>query len=99
MNNVNFSAQTGIRLLDTLWFIFTTTILLLLSILVNIHIIFFSEFHIGVTIFFVLNVFLICNCYFDNPNFNFKNYLFKRIARIYPIYFILTTLTFVSLLN
>jgi peptidoglycan/LPS O-acetylase OafA/YrhL len=56
---------------------------------------FFSEFHIGVTIFFVLSGFLICNRYFDEPNFSFKNYLINRIARIYPMYFILTTLTFV----
>lgn len=60
----------------------------------NIHN-FFGEFHVGVTIFFVLSGFLICNRYFDEPNFNFKNYLIKRVARIYPMYFILTTLSFI----
>jgi peptidoglycan/LPS O-acetylase OafA/YrhL len=95
MNKVNFPALTGIRALA--------------AFMVYIHHYnpfsteffgkyihdFFSEFHIGVTIFFVLSGFLICNRYFDEPNFSFKNYLINRIARIYPMYFILTTLTFV----
>ena len=95
MNKVNFPALTGIRALA--------------AFMVYIHHYnpfsteffgkyihdFFSEFHVGVTIFFVLSGFLICNRYFDEPNFSFKNYLIKRIARIYPMYFILTTLTFV----
>ena len=56
---------------------------------------FFSEFHVGVTIFFVLSGFLIANRYFYEVNFNFKAYIIKRFARIYPMYFILTTFTFV----
>ena len=60
----------------------------------NIHN-FFSEFHVGVTIFFVLSGFLICNKYFALNNFNMKEYLVKRFARIFPMYFILTSLTFV----
>ena len=56
---------------------------------------FFTEFHVGVTIFFVLSGFLICNRYFEDENFNFKNYFVKRLARIYPMYFILTTITFI----
>ena len=57
---------------------------------------FTEEFHIGVTLFFVLSGFLISLRYSDMINFNFKNYAINRIARIYPIYFILTTLTFLS---
>lgn len=56
---------------------------------------FFTEFHVGVTIFFVLSGFLICNRYYEEASFNFKNYFIKRFARIYPMYFILTTITFV----
>lgn len=56
---------------------------------------FFSEFHVGVTLFFVLSGFLICNRYYDDLNFNFKDYLLKRFARIYPLYFIVTSLTFI----
>lgn len=57
---------------------------------------FFHSFHVGVTLFFVLSGFLIANRYFDLNSFNYKLYLQKRFARIYPIYFILTTLTFIS---
>jgi len=56
---------------------------------------FFSEFHVGVTFFFVLSGFLISNRYYDEVNFNFKEYIIKRFARIYPMYFIITTLTFI----
>lgn len=56
---------------------------------------FFSEFHVGVTLFFVLSGFLICNRYYNEINFNFKDYILKRFARIYPMYFIITSLTFV----
>lgn len=58
---------------------------------------FFAEFHVGVTIFFVLSGFLITNRYYLDNNFNFKNYLIKKFSRIYPMYFILTTLSFVFL--
>ena len=54
---------------------------------------FFNEFHIGVTIFFVLSGFLICYRYYDDEQFSFKNYMLKRFARIYPLYFSLTTFT------
>jgi len=55
---------------------------------------FFREFHIGVTLFFVLSGFLIAYRYMEMNNFNFKKYMVNRIARIYPMYFILTTVTF-----
>jgi peptidoglycan/LPS O-acetylase OafA/YrhL len=54
-----------------------------------------NEMHIGVTVFFVLSGFLITHRYYNINNFKFKNYLINRVARIYPIYFLLTTLTFV----
>jgi peptidoglycan/LPS O-acetylase OafA/YrhL len=55
---------------------------------------FFREFHIGVAIFFVLSGFLIAYRYFDLDKINFKQYLINRFARIYPMYFILTTISF-----
>ncbi len=55
------------------------------------------EFHIGVTIFFVLSGFLICFRYMDSiapsPRWIFT-YIRNRIARIYPMYFLLTIATF-----
>jgi peptidoglycan/LPS O-acetylase OafA/YrhL len=59
---------------------------------------FFQEFHIGVTIFFVLSGFLIAFRYYDNFNLTkdwFKQYLKNRVARIYPMYFLLTIGTFI----
>ncbi len=59
---------------------------------------FFSEFHIGVTIFFVLSGFLIAFRYFDSFKLTadwFKQYLKNRVARIYPMYFLLTLGAFV----
>ncbi len=55
---------------------------------------FARELHIGVTMFFVLSGFLIAYHYSDLRDFRFKKYLINRIARIYPVYFILTTCTF-----
>ncbi len=57
---------------------------------------FIKEFHVGVTLFFVLSGFLIAYRYLDLKQFSFRNYMVNRIARIYPIYFFITTLTFVS---
>jgi len=59
---------------------------------------FFHEFHIGVTVFFVLSGFLITYRYFNNFHLTknwFKQYLKNRVARIYPMYFILTTGAFI----
>src|SRR6478609_1279427 len=56
-----------------------------------------NELHIGVSIFFVLSGFLISwhNIELRTENkFNTKDYLIKRFARIYPLWFILTLFTF-----
>jgi peptidoglycan/LPS O-acetylase OafA/YrhL len=58
---------------------------------------FFLEFHIGVTIFFVLSGFLIAFRYYDNFHLTkdwFKQYLKNRVARIYPMYFLITAAAF-----
>jgi len=62
---------------------------------------FFREFHIGVTIFFVLSGFLIAFRYYDNFSLDklwFKKYLKNRVARIYPMYSILTIGAFIAYL-
>jgi peptidoglycan/LPS O-acetylase OafA/YrhL len=59
---------------------------------------FFQEFHIGVTIFFVLSGFLIAFRYYDNFKLTgawFRQYLKNRVARIYPMYFLLTVCAFI----
>jgi peptidoglycan/LPS O-acetylase OafA/YrhL len=59
---------------------------------------FLQEFHIGVTIFFVLSGFLIAYRYYNNFYLTtdwFKQYLKNRIARIYPMYLLLTVGAFV----
>ncbi|HQU99786.1 MAG: acyltransferase [Bacteroidia bacterium] len=53
-----------------------------------------NEFHTGVTLFFVLSGFLIAHKYLFDSNTAFKKYFFRRFARIYPLFFILTTITF-----
>ncbi|QHS55554.1 acyltransferase [Mucilaginibacter sp. 14171R-50] len=60
---------------------------------------FLNEFHIGVTIFFVLSGFLIAFRYFDSFKLTgnwFRQYLKNRVARIYPMYFLLTLGAFVA---
>jgi len=52
-----------------------------------------GELHIGVTIFFVLSGFLITYRYYKGFHLTaywFKQYLKNRIARIYPMYLLLT---------
>lgn len=55
---------------------------------------FTEELHIGVALFFVLSGFLIAYRYSDFDNISLKSYFVKRIARVFPMYFLLTTLTF-----
>ena len=57
----------------------------------------FNEFHIGVSLFFVLSGFLICLRYYEHIKVSrpwFARYMQNRIARIYPMYFLLTLATF-----
>jgi peptidoglycan/LPS O-acetylase OafA/YrhL len=60
---------------------------------------FFGEFHIGVSIFFVLSGFLITFRYYDKfsglSREWFLQYLKNRVARIYPMYSLLTIAAFV----
>ena len=54
--------------------------------------------YLGVSVFFVLSGFLICYRYSDNFKLSkqwFQNYMINRIARIYPLFFILTVFTFI----
>jgi peptidoglycan/LPS O-acetylase OafA/YrhL len=54
---------------------------------------FLGEFHIGVTVFFVLSGFLITFRYYRGFHLTpywFKHYLKNRVARIYPMYLLLT---------
>ena len=57
-----------------------------------------NEMHIGVTVFFVLSGFLICYRYYDtNVVISwpwFKRYLLNRVARVYPMYLLVTLVTF-----
>jgi peptidoglycan/LPS O-acetylase OafA/YrhL len=53
--------------------------------------------HIGVSVFFVLSGFLITNRYGRSLTLKgpwFRQYMQNRFARIYPVYFLLTVLTF-----
>ncbi|MFD2786295.1 acyltransferase family protein [Hymenobacter rubripertinctus] len=58
------------------------------------------EFHVGVPIFFVLSGFLIAFRYAEAGPWTrawWGRYLRNRVARIYPLYFLLTALTFAGL--
>jgi len=62
---------------------------------------FFSQFYTGVSIFFVLSGFLITYRYYDRYQWKkgwFLTYIRNRVARIYPVYFLLTTVTFLVFL-
>ncbi len=54
---------------------------------------FFYEFYVGVTFFFVLSGLLITLRYSDKK-IDFRRYIVNRTARIYPMWFILTIITF-----
>lgn len=56
-----------------------------------------AELHIGVTVFFVLSGFLIGYRYLGRQRVDLRVYFANRFARIYPMYFLLTTLTFAVL--
>lgn len=57
-----------------------------------------NEMYTGVGLFFVLSGFLICYNYYDEVRLDkgfLKKFLVKRFARIYPVYFILTTVLYI----
>ena len=55
---------------------------------------FFAEFHIGVTLFFVLSGFIITHKYFLNRTVPLSVYFWNRFTKIYPVFLFLTLLTF-----
>ncbi len=61
---------------------------------------FISEWHIGVTLFFVLSGFLLAYRYEDSPlnsNSSYLKYILLRIARIFPMYWILLSFFFLDM--
>ncbi len=59
---------------------------------------FLGEFHIGVSVFFVLSGFLITFRYYNKFHLTadwFRQYLKNRVARIYPMYALLTICAFI----
>jgi peptidoglycan/LPS O-acetylase OafA/YrhL len=62
---------------------------------------FFDQFYTGVSVFFVLSGFLITYRYYERFRMEkrwFYRYVRNRVARIYPVYFFLTTITAVYFL-
>lgn len=58
-----------------------------------------NEYHCGVTLFFVLSGFLIAYTYQDNPlqsRKEYVKYLFIRLLRIFPVYLIILTISFID---
>jgi len=58
----------------------------------------YRQLFLGVHVFFVLSGFIICYTYYDQVTLSRKflgSYFVKRFARIYPLFFVLTTLTFI----
>lgn len=61
-----------------------------------------NESYIGVSIFFVLSGFLLTLRYFDSAQLTgawWRSYIINRIARIYPMFFILTLITLLMFAN
>ncbi|HKP31498.1 MAG TPA: acyltransferase, partial [Chitinophagaceae bacterium] len=57
-----------------------------------------NEMYAGVGLFFVLSGFLITYNYFKASNFSFdffRKYMARRFAKIYPVFFIITTVYFI----
>ncbi|HQW39647.1 MAG: acyltransferase [Flavobacteriales bacterium] len=58
-----------------------------------------GQFNLGVTPFFVLSGFVITYHYFDLPISGYKPYLMRRLGRIAPLYVLLTTVTYLALVQ
>jgi peptidoglycan/LPS O-acetylase OafA/YrhL len=56
---------------------------------------FVNEFYVAVIMFFVLSGLLITLRYYNRPDRGLRTYFVNRIARVYPMYFLVTTLTFI----
>lgn len=55
---------------------------------------FVRGFQMSLDMFFILSGFLITYRYFDQKPLDFKKYMVNRIARIYPMYFLITIMVF-----
>jgi peptidoglycan/LPS O-acetylase OafA/YrhL len=95
----NFPALTGIRMVAaTMVFIshYDTFVFPIFPRFIHDY---FEQFHTGVTIFFVLSGFLIFHRYAEKlstARISLREYFVNRFARIYPMYFIVTVLAFLS---
>jgi peptidoglycan/LPS O-acetylase OafA/YrhL len=56
-----------------------------------------DEFYVSLILFFVLSGFLITYRYYHLKERSLRTYIISRIARVYPMYFIITTITFILL--
>lgn len=90
----NFSTLTGIRAIAAYMVYLNHFVCSNPELFSRFFIDYFYEFYIGVSMFFVLSGFLIAYVYYDSVKINFKSFIQKRFARIYPMYFILTSLSF-----
>jgi peptidoglycan/LPS O-acetylase OafA/YrhL len=56
--------------------------------------------YLGVSVFFVLSGFLIAHRYYESAELNWaflKNYLYKRWARLYPVFLLIVTASFTTI--
>jgi peptidoglycan/LPS O-acetylase OafA/YrhL len=92
---------TGIRAISA-YMVFVHNVSLPAGVLPPILAAMASEMHVGVTLFFVLSGFLIYWNYADTVELNgawLANYLTNRLARIYPIFFLMTCATLMMQMN
>ncbi|SMC61363.1 acyltransferase family protein [Moheibacter sediminis] len=98
VNTAFFPALTGFRAIAA-WMIFVYHFFPFKNeSLPQIYKILADGFHIGVDMFFVLSGFLITYRYYEKINIDFNQYMLNRFARIYPMFFIITTLVYINTL-